>query len=254
MSRIWAIALNTFREAIRNRILYALLFFSFLFIGGATVLSHLTIGEYGKVVKDTGLSVISLFGVLIAIFVGIGLVNRDIERKTIYTIATKPVSRPAILVGKYLGLLLVLAILLVSMGAVYVVTLAVNRTPLDGWFLVALWMTFLELMVITAFAVLYSSFSSPTVASFFSLSTFVIGHLTGDIRAFGEQADKPLWQFLAELQYWVLPNLEDFNVRTEVAYSVALPADFIALTTLYGLLYAGVVLGVAALVFRHRDF
>jgi ABC-type transport system involved in multi-copper enzyme maturation permease subunit len=254
MSRVWAITLNTFREAIRNRILYALLFFSVLFIGAATVLSHLTIGEYSKVVKDTGLSVIALFGVLIAIFVGIGLVNRDIERKTIYTIATKPVSRGAIVLGKYLGLVLVLAVMVSVMGLVYVLTLMVNAVAVDGWFLVALWLTLMELMVITAFAVLYSTFSSPTVASFFSLSTYVIGHLTGDIRAFGEQAEKPLWGHLAQLQYWVLPNLENFNVRTEVAYAIALPADFIALTTLYGLLYSAVVLGVAAVVFRHRDF
>jgi len=216
LNRVWAITLNTFREAIRNRILYAFLFFSLLFIGSATLLSHLTIGEYGKVVKDLGLASITIFGVLIAIFVGIGLVNREIERKTIYTIASKPISRPAIILGKYLGLVLVLVLLLCLMGVAYVITLAVNTVPIDAGIFVALLMALLELMLITAFSVMYSTFAGPTVATFLSLSTFVIGHLTSDIRSMGAEAEGATMQNLSALAYWVLPNLETFNVRTEV--------------------------------------
>jgi len=216
VSRIWAIAINTQREAIRNRILYALLFFAFIPIASATLLGHLTIGEYAKIVMDVGLAAIALFGVLIAIFVGIGLVNREIERKTIYTIASKPISRPAIILGKYLGLVLVLVLLLCLMGVAYVITLAVNTVPIDAGIFVALLMALLELMLITAFSVMYSTFAGPTVATFLSLSTFVIGHLTSDIRSMGAEAEGATMQNLSALAYWVLPNLETFNVRTEV--------------------------------------
>ena len=252
--RIWAIARNTFREAVRNRILYSLLFFALIFIGGSSLLSHLTVGEYRKIIVDMGLAAISVFGVLIAIFVGIGLVNREIERKTIYTLASKPVSRGAIVVGKYLGLVMVLAVMVLLMGIAYAVTLAMNGAALHPAMAAALGMILVELMVVTAFAVLYSTFSGPTVASFFSLSTYVIGHLVGDIRAFGASTDSFFVQELSKAVYWVLPNLDNFNVRTEVVHGVPLALDFLAATLGYGLLYSAVVIGIASVVFRYRDF
>jgi len=254
LSRVWAITLNTFREAIRNRILYAFLFFSLLFIAAATLLSHLTIGEYGKVVKDLGLASITIFGVLIAIFVGIGLVNREIERKTIYTIASKPISRPAIILGKYLGLVLVLVLLLCLMGVAYVITLSVNTVPIDAGIFLALFMALLELMLITAFSVMYSTFAGPTVATFLSLSTFVIGHLTVDIQTMGAEAEDSTMQTLSAVAYWVLPNLEAFNVRTEVVYNAPIPLEFVAFSAGYGLLYSAIVVGIAAIIFHYRDF
>ncbi len=254
MSRTWAIARNTFREAVRNRILYSLLFFAVLFIAASTLLGQLTIGEYHKIIADMGLAAISVFGVLIAIFVGIGLVNREIERKTIYTLASKPVSRGVIIVGKYLGLVMVLAVLILLMGVAYAVTLSLNGAPFATAQIAALGLTLVELMVVTAFAVLYSTFSGPTVASFFSLSTYVIGHLVPDIRAFGAESESFFLRELSAALYWVLPNLDNFNLRTEVVHGVPLTLDHLAATTGYGVLYAALVVGVASVVFRYRDF
>ena len=254
MSRIWAIAANTQREAIRNRILYALLFFSLVPIASATLLGHLTIGEYGKIVMDVGLAGIALFGVLISVFVGIGLVNREIERKTIYTIASKPIPRISFIVGKYLGLLMVLAIPVGLMGLANLVSVWLNGVHVDGSYLIVLGMTLVELMVVTAFAVLYSTFTRPTLASFFSLSTVVIGHLTTDIRDFGAQSELVFVQKFSAVAYWVLPNLETFNVRTEVVHGIDLPATFLATSVLYGVCYSAAVIALAALVFHSRDF
>ncbi len=254
MTRAWAIARNTFREAIRNRILYSLLFFAVLFIGGSSLLSQLTVGEYEKVIVDMGLAAVSVFGVLIAIFVGIGLVNREIERKTIYTLASKPVSRGTIVVGKFLGLAMVLGLLVALMGVALLVTLLINGIPVQPTLAVALALGLVELLLVTAFAVLYSTFSGPTVASFFSLSTYVIGHLVSDIRDFGAAADSFFVNELSAALYWALPNLDNFNVRTEVVHGVPLGLDHLAAVTGYGLLYAAVVVGVATVVFRYRDF
>ncbi len=252
--KVWAIARNTFREAVRNRILYSLLFFALIFIGGSSLLSHLTVGEYTKIIVDMGLAGISIFGVLIAIFVGIGLVNREIERKTIYTLASKPVSRGAIVVGKYLGLVMVLTVLVLLMGTAYALTLVINGAQLQLAMVAALGLVLVELMVITAFAVLFSTISGPTVASFFSLSIYVIGHLVGDIRAFGASTDSFFVREFSAAVYWILPNLDNFNVRTEVVHGVPVAADFLAATLGYGVLYSAVVVGIASVVFRYRDF
>ena len=254
MSQIWAIALNTTREALRNRILYALLFFALIPIASSTLLGHITVGEYHKIVMDTGLAAIAVFGVLIAIFVGIGLVNREIERKTIYTIASKPVPRAAFVLGKYLGLVMVLVLLVALMGLAHALSLLLNGAGVGVGLLVALAMTTVELLVVTAFAVLYSTFTGPTLATFFSLSTFVVGHLTADIRDFGAASESGLVRQCSSVLYWVLPNLEAFNVRAEVAHSVDLPLDFLVITGTYGVLYAAAVIAGAAVVFHFRDF
>jgi ABC-type transport system involved in multi-copper enzyme maturation permease subunit len=254
VNKLWAIAANTFREAVRNRILYALLFFALVMIVASSMLGHLTIGEYHKIIKDTGLAAIAVFGVLIAIFIGIGLVNREIERKTIFTIASKPVSRSVFVLGKYLGLMMVLVVLVGLMGAVFLLMLYARGIAVDAGLLIALGMTLVELAVITAFAVLFSTFSSPTIASFFSLSVFVIGHLSDDILELGAAAESGAGQKLATLVYWLLPHLETFNVRSEVVYGLALPADYLGFAVAYGALYSAVVLALAALTFHLREF
>ena len=254
MSRIWAIAANTQREAIRNRILYALLFFALIPIAASTLLGHLTVGEYTKIVMDVGLAAIAIFGILIAIFVGIGLVNKEIERKTIYTIASKPVSRVSFIVGKYLGLLMVLALLVALMGVANLISALLNDVPVGASYLLVLGMTLVELMVVTAFAVLYSTFTGPTLASFFSLSTVIIGHLTTDIRAFGAESEMVFVQKMTAALYWVLPNLETFNIRAEVVHGIPLPPTFLATSVAYGVGYSAAVIALAALIFHSRDF
>jgi len=254
VTRVWAIAANTLREAIRNRILYALLFFAMVPIASSSLLGHLTVGEFHKIVVDVGLAAITIFGTLIAIFVGIGLVNREIERKTIYTIASKPIPRGAFVLGKYVGLVALLVLLVVLMGAAQTLAMVLSHVPVEAGFFTGLLTIVAELMVVTAFAVLFSTFTRSTLASFFSLSMVVIGHLSSDIRDFGGASEVVFIQKTSALVFWLLPNLEAFNVRSEIVHGVALPPEFIGLILGYGALYSAVVLAASVVVFHFRDF
>lgn len=252
--KIFAIALNTFREAIRDKILYSILFFALLMIGATFFLGQLSIGDFSKVVKDLGLASISIFGTVISIFVGIGLVYKEIERRTIYTILSKPIHRYQFLLGKFSGLALTLLVEVVIMTVAFTaIVLAVDGT-ITPMLYVAIGFIFQELLLITAFAVLFSSYSSPMLAGLFTSSIFVIGHLTADLRSFGRQSDNPALQQVMDVLYYVLPNLENFNYKAQVVHQVAIPTEQLLFSLMYGIIYGGVVLALAALIFERRDF
>jgi ABC-type transport system involved in multi-copper enzyme maturation permease subunit len=249
-----ALAANTFREAIRDKILYSLLFFAALLLLVSLALQEFTIGDQEKVVRSAALGAIRLFGSIISIFLGVGLVYKELERKTIYTLASKPLARWTFLLGKYLGLMGVIAVQLALMGAFYVVLLTLqqgfpNNEVFISWFLL-----FMELGLLTAWALLFSSYSSPTVATAFCLSIFAIGHLADDVAMFGRQSESESVQMLAEVVYWLLPNFEVFNAAPLAAHNLPIPTDMITGAVAYGLGYTAVVLVVATMIFATRDF
>ena len=253
MIRIWAIAVNTFREAIRDRILYLLLVFALLFMVFSQILSLLTVGGEEKIIKDVGLASISLFGVLTSVFIGVALVSKEIERRTIYTIVSKPIHRHEFLLGKYCGLVL---------------TLAVNTAVMTGWFylilllkgfadprlLLAIAMIFMELLLITAFAILFSSFSTPILSTLFSLSLYLVGHLTWSLNLLEERVKGPAGRAVCRLLYFALPTLEIFNVKGEVVHQMPIPAALPWWALLYLTGYGGAVLAGACFILRRRDF
>ena len=187
--KILAIAFNTFRENLRDKLLYNLLVFALLMIGSSVLLSRLTLGEFHRLILDLGLGSINFFGVLIAIFVGIGLVSKEIEKKTIYTIVSKPVARYQFLLGKYLGLTITLFVNTVVMALGLLVVLYAQAVPVEGMLFKALALIFVEFMVITAVALLFSTFTSATLSAIFTLAMYVIGHLTADLKVFGAKMD-----------------------------------------------------------------
>jgi ABC-type transport system involved in multi-copper enzyme maturation permease subunit len=254
--RIWAITANTFREAIRDKVLYTLLFFAFALIGAALLLADLTIGEYDKVLKDIGLASINIFGMLIAIFLGIGLVYKEIERKTIYTIASKPVRRWEFLVGKYLGLVATLALEVGLMSLAFFLVLTYSGTPLGAGLGPAIWLTFVELLVVTAIAILFSSFTTPVLAAMFTLSGALVGRLSAALKEFADQGDRfgESFQLFVDLLYRAWPDLQTFNIRTAAAYGKAVDWEYVAYSTGYGLAWSAALLAAAALIFQHRDF
>src|SRR3989442_4661034 len=213
--RIATIAGNAFREAVRDRVLYNLVLFVLLLIGVAVFIGELSGGQERKIVVDLGLSATLLFGVFIAIFVGVGLVYKEIERRTLYAIFAKPVGRGEFLVGKYLGLCLTLAVNVVVMGAgvslVLFYVVSRGAAPL----LAALWLTialiYLELSLLTAVALLFSSFSSPVFSAFGSVALFVIGHFTADLKGFATLFDAAAAKGLLLALYYGLPNLSTFS-------------------------------------------
>ena len=183
MGAIGVIAFNAFRESLRDKILYNLVLFAGLLIGLSVLLADLSITEHHKVIADMGLAAINLIGVIIAIFVGISLVNKEIERRTIYTIMARPISRASFIMGKYLGLALTLFVNMAIMLAVFLLTLWLNHVPIQPSIFQAVALIFVEILVVTAIALFFSTFTSTTLSAIFTLGFYVIGHLTADLRA-----------------------------------------------------------------------
>ncbi len=252
--KIAAIALNTFREAVRDRILYTILVFALLLIGASVILATLSIGQEGKIVKDLGLASSSLFGTFIAIFLGIGLVSKEIERRTLYAIVAKPIYRFQFLLGKYIGLTLTL---LVTVGVMALLVAGLARVVDGHWtpgLLLAAGLDFLALMIVTAVAILFSTFSTPILSAMFSLAVFVIGRLSGDLRLFAEQFAGPGLRQILEGMYLILPDLSRFQIGSQVVHDLPIsPTDLLAAAT-YGLAYILVLLLVAVGIFERRDF
>jgi ABC-type transport system involved in multi-copper enzyme maturation permease subunit len=249
---IRAIALNTFREAIRDRVLYLLLVFALVLIAVSRLLSLLTVGEEAKIIKDVGLSAISLFGVLTAVFVGVSLVFKEIERRTVYTLLATPIRRWQFVVGKFLGLLAVLAMNLALMSvALFVVLLFRGEPP---WALVpAILLILVELAVITSFALLFSSITNPMLAALMTFAVYVMGHLSWSLMLLKAKLSGA-GAVVCDVVYWVMPNLERLNIKAEAVHDLPLETGFVPFALLYGLSYSLVVLFVACLAFERKDF
>ncbi|MCP4869546.1 MAG: ABC transporter permease [Proteobacteria bacterium] len=252
--KIWAIALNTFREAVRDKILYTLLFFALLMIGASVLVAELAVGEYDKILRDLGLSAINLFGMLIAVFVGIGLVYKEIERKTIYTIASKPIPRWQFVSGKYIGLAGTLALEVLIMAIGFALMLAFTGASGAMESMPAIWLTWIELLVVIAVAIVFSCFSTPALSALFTLGFILIGRLTAPLKEFADAGNSEVLKDFAAVVYKILPDLQTFNLRAEAAYGRAYDWEYVGYATGYGLLWAGVLLALAAVIFQFRDF
>ncbi|WP_447979516.1 ABC transporter permease [Candidatus Nitrospira bockiana] len=253
MRRVLSIGLNTFRENLREKLLYNLLVFALLMIGSSILLSRLTLGDANRLILDLGLASINLFGVLIAIFVGIGLVSKEIDKKTIFTIISKPVPRYQFLLGKYLGLSITLLVNTSIMSAGLLGVLVVMHVPIEPVLFESLLLIFVELLVITAVALMFSTFTSSTLSAIFTLATYVIGHLSADLKLLGAKLDALSGAVLTGI-YYLVPNLERFNLKGHVIHQLNVgPAD-LSLIVAYGIAYAALSLAVAALIFQRRDF
>ncbi len=254
MGAIGVIAVNAFRESLRDKILYNLVLFAGLLIGLSVLLADLSITEHHKVIADMGLAAINLIGVIIAMFVGISLVNKEIERRTIYTIMARPISRSFFIMGKYFGLALTLLVNMSVMLAVFLLTLWLYHIPIEQSLFQAVQLMFVEILVVTAIALFFSTFTSSTLSAIFTLGLYVIGHLTADLRAMVANSEGMIGKVVVDLLYYLCPNLEMLNIKGQAAVGVAAAPEYMLLASLYGLLYAGVLLTGACLVFQRRDF
>ena len=252
--KIAAIALNTFREAIRDRILYAILIFALVMLAGTTALVTISSGGEGKIIKDLGLAAISIFGTLIAIFLGIGLVSKEIEKRTVYTVISKPIRRSQFVLGKYLGLVLTLLVNVSVMALVLVALVSLWEGILSARLFLAVFFIFLELMLVTALALLFSTFSSPTLSAMFALCLFITGHLSADLRLFAARFGGRLTRSVAEGLYYLLPNLSRLNFKDQAVHGLGMDKGTIALSALYAIFYIAMLVVAAMTVFQQRDF
>jgi ABC-type transport system involved in multi-copper enzyme maturation permease subunit len=251
--KVLSIALNTFRENLRDKLLYNLLIFALLMIGSSLILMRLTLGEFHRLLLAIGLGSINFFGVLIAIFVGIGLVNKELDKKTIYTIISKPVARYQFLLGKYMGLGLTLLVNTAIMAVGLLAVLYAQDVPIQMVLFKALGMVFLEFLVVTAVAMLFSTFSSATLSAIFTLAIYVIGHLTADLKLFGQKMDS-FGRNLLDGMYYLLPNLDRFNLKGHVTHQLDVPPADLLLIVAYGVTYIALLLTLASAIFQRRDF
>jgi len=254
MNKALVISLNTFKENLRDKVLYNLLFFGLLLIGCSVVLGSLTIGEQAKIIKDIGLAGIHVFGLLIAIFVGIGLVSKEVEKRTIYTILAKPVTRYQFLLGRYFGLAITLCINASVMVAGFFGVLMLSGIVPDLGLLEAISLIFMELLVIEAVTVMFSTFTTPTLSATFTLAIFIIGHLATDLKALSDKLQNGLPTLILRGLYYLLPNLEFFNIRGESVHGVTVSASYLMTAIGYGCAYAAVMIALACVIFQRRDF
>ena len=254
-SRLSAITLNTFREAVRDRVLYNLVLFVLLLVASAPVISQISIGMEKLMLVNLGLSSISLFGVIIAFFVGIGLVSKEIEKKTLYTILSRPVRRWEFIAGKYLGLLLTLVVNAALMTVGFYLALLIFTHGLhqaDGMLLVAIYFIILQFMMMVAITLLFSTFSTPIFSAIFAFSLFVIGTFGNDLRNFAAMSHGAT-KWLATAAAYIMPNFASLNVISQAAHEQSVGAQLVLFNTIYALLYSVAVTAAAVLVFERRN-
>jgi ABC-type transport system involved in multi-copper enzyme maturation permease subunit len=256
VNKIAAIAALTVREAIRQKLAVNLLVFALALVGASITISDLTFGEQYRIIVDIGLSAMEIFGTLIAVFLGAGLVARDVERRTLYPVIAKPVSRAQYLLGRYLGLvatttlnLLVMAVAFCAVLAVYTGGLGFLADSPFGWVMASMVVRF---AVVAAVATLFSSFSTATLAAIFTLALVVAGHLSSDLVR--HWAGKGAWSaFLGRAGYVLVPNLEVLNIKEAMVYKDPVAASFAVTALGYGLLYAAGLVALSTAVFGRRD-
>ena len=257
MSRVASIAVHTFKESVRDKVLYNLIVFALLLIGAAILFGSISVGIERIILVNLGLSSISIFGLLMAIFIGIGLVSKEIERGTIYNILSKPVSRSEFILGKYFGLLLTLVINTGIMTAGFYLALLFQKRSLDASDLApfeAIYFILLQLALVVAVALFFSCISTPILSAVFTFSLYVIGHFLSDIRWSGQQSGSVALGKTASLLYYLLPNFGNFEVISRAAHGEMLPDYFVTAHSLYALLYATILVSAAILIFEEREF
>ncbi|MBE9079559.1 ABC transporter permease [Romeria aff. gracilis LEGE 07310] len=257
ISRMWVIARNVFLEVIRDRVLYLIGLFALLMVLAVVMLPEVAAGAENKIILDVGLASINLLALVVAIFVGTGLINKEIEKKTVLVLIAKPVSRFEFILGKHLGLSAVMAVLIGALSAVFIALLKLKSIPfpLESVLLAVLFM-FLEMVLLIAVAMLFGVFTSSLLATMMTFAVWLVGHLSQDIVRFGELAKSASFERLAHTLYLVLPDLERLNLKNEAIYGLTLlpSQQELLLNACYGLIYTALLLTITVTVFARRQF
>lgn len=253
--RILSIASNTFREAVRDRVLYNLIAFAILLSGAAIFVGEISIGIEQLVVVNLGLTAVTLFGIVIAIFIGIGLVSKEIEKRTLYTVLSRPVRRWEFVIGKFLGLAgtLVVNTFFMAIGVFGALLYVAHKlSAADAFIFVSLYFIILEFLIICSLALLFSSFSSPLMSAVFAFSLFIIGSFADDLRGFAKLTSGAAG-WLATGAAYLVPNFSALNVISAVAHQQPIGGQLILQNTLYAVFYTVMALSGAVLIFERRN-
>ncbi|BCU14465.1 ABC transporter permease [Microcystis aeruginosa] len=253
--RIWAIAANSFREVIRDRILYFIGFFALLMAFAWRLLPEIAVGTHQKIFLDLGLAAIGLLGVIVAVFVGTGLINKEIDKRTILVLIPKPLSRAEFILGKHLGLSGVLAVMLGVMLVIYLLMLSGMKVSFQALpLIVSVFYLGLELILIAAVAIAFGVFTSSILATLMTFGVYLMGHISKDLIQLGIISKNPNILAITKNIYLILPDLERLNFRNEAVYGLLPSADVLIGNALYSLVYTGLLLGISILIFSRRQF
>ena len=256
MKRVGIVALNTFREAVRDRVLYNLVFFALLMMLAAVVVGQISIGIEVSVIVSLGLSAISVIGLLISVFIGVALVSKEMEKRTLYALLAKPVRRWELLLGKFGGLVLTLAVNTAAMAAgLFLVMLYVKHSLQreDAVVVVAVYFIWLKLALMVALALLFSCFTTPLLAILFAAGLYIVGLYVQELRNLPADVMSPAMAAFTKWLSYLLPNFENFNVMAMAAHGRAVPGTLILQNTLYAVIYCAIVLTGAAAVFSRKN-
>lgn len=266
MNRVLSVARNTFIEAVRDRVLYILFFFAGIMIVSSLVFAGISAEQYSKIVKDIGLSAISVIGILISIFLGVALVYKEIEKKTVYNIFSKPIRRYEFIVGKYLGLsttLLVNVFLMMLILLVIVVYTEIRHKGIIDFyyggthypeFFKAVYFQYLEFLIVIGLALVFSSFTTPMLSFFFTFLALTVGKFSADVKLFAQDMQSPIIKYFTEFIYIIIPHLDSFNVRREAVYGGEIEWKLILYTTAYAVLYSAALVKLSIIIFNRREF
>jgi ABC-type transport system involved in multi-copper enzyme maturation permease subunit len=267
--RIGLVALHVFKESVRDRVLYAIAGFALLLVAGSILIGQITAGQDLKIIKDLGLATIEIAGALMTVFIGVGLVAREIDRRSIFALLSKPLARWEFVVGKYLGLVLTIAVNIWAMGAALYLMLAWqdwvsadnvrNAWPapaLDPRLMLVLAMITVEMALLTAVALFFSTFSSSALLSVgFTTGIFVAGLASGDLRRFGDIVDvSPAVAWFVAAIGWALPAFSEFDIKSQVVHGLPVPVGLVLSMTAYAAIYATAAVALATALFSRREF
>jgi ABC-type transport system involved in multi-copper enzyme maturation permease subunit len=261
------VAIAVFRESVRDKIFYNLVLFAVLLVGASIVIGQLTAGQDVKIIKDLGLSATSVFGVFVAIFVGISLVSKEVDRRSVYPLLAKPIRRSELIAGKYAGLLLTLLVNTAVMTvALYTVLFFLSRgvpenvqrawdaPAMDPALLKAIALIYVDVAVVTAVALFFSSYSSPMLSAVFTLGVYVVGQFNADLKRFDQIVNAPAAAIIAKTAYYVLPDFSRFDVKLAVVHGIPVTGAYMTSAALYALAYVAALLLGAMAIFARRDF
>ena len=248
-----AIASNTVREALRNRLMYAIFAVSVLVTLGSVAISTLSYVEGTRIMQDFAFATMRMFTVGTAILLGINLLHREVERRTLYTILSRPLSRTTFLVGKYAGLVATTWLMLLCMAAVFGAVSWAAGAPLHLGHMAAVGMLAVEMSIVVGIAILFSSFTTPMLASLFTISLYAVGHLSQNLLRLASASEDPWARELGTWLYRVLPDLQIYDLSIEAVHGLAIPGAALAWSVLYALMYASLLLLGASVLFSRRD-
>jgi len=253
LNAIAVIAHNTFRETIRNRIMVNILLFAIGMVLITMVISNWSINQQAKILKDFGLAAISIFGLLIALFVGVRTIFQEIEKHTVYMLVSKPIARWQIILGKYFGLATTIFLNIVAITFCLLVVDYFVEGSIDWGLFKGIFLIILEIYLVIAFAIFFSTFTSPLLSAILTIGIYVIGHLAPSILLYTQLRPNQPGNGILLAVYTILPNLENFNIKTAVVEHLALPPNTMLFAVIYGLSYIAILLILTSFIFNRKD-